>query len=214
MKSDYPLILRFHNVTLGELKLCLSPFSMNVDYFCDVCKKPWQTNAHLDEVASIIEGMFEADRFVPLEVPKSVVRLRIDDQSTDIANLVNGSHIDTNMEKFLYGRIKRQKHKLKWTSKILETYVHGTNTGNFVPLEKYVQSMTLKKKTSTTSTSTRFVCSVKYIRHSDYPLWNGLIKVDCLRWGCIIVAVCLRQSYRGQENRVSKASGHVDGPIP
>jgi hypothetical protein len=43
MKSDYPLILRFHNVTLGELKLCLSPFSMNVDYFCDVCKKPWQT---------------------------------------------------------------------------------------------------------------------------------------------------------------------------
>jgi hypothetical protein len=31
---------------------------------------------------------------------------------------------------------------LKWTSKILETYVHGTNTGNFVPLEKYVQSMT------------------------------------------------------------------------
>jgi hypothetical protein len=98
-------------------------------------------------------------RFVPLEVPKSVVRLEIDDQSTDIANLVNGSHIDTNMEKFLYGRIKRQKHKLKWTSKILKTYVHGTNTGNFVPLEKYVQSMTLKKKTSTTSTSTRFVCS-------------------------------------------------------
>jgi hypothetical protein len=49
------------------------------------------------------------------------------------------------MEKFLYGRIKRQKHKLKWTSKILETYVHGTNTGNFVPLEKYVQSMTLEE---------------------------------------------------------------------
>jgi hypothetical protein len=40
MKSDYPLILRFHNVTLGELKLCLSPFSMNVDYFFDVCNKP------------------------------------------------------------------------------------------------------------------------------------------------------------------------------
>jgi hypothetical protein len=34
MKSDYPLIIRFHNVTLGELKLCLSPFLTNVELFC------------------------------------------------------------------------------------------------------------------------------------------------------------------------------------
>jgi hypothetical protein len=33
MKSDYPLILRFHNVTLGRAVLCLTVLSMNVDYF-------------------------------------------------------------------------------------------------------------------------------------------------------------------------------------
>jgi hypothetical protein len=59
-------------------------------------------NAHLDEVASIIEGMFVAGRFcIPSKYP-SPYDSRIDDQSTDIVNLVNGSHIDTNMEKFLY----------------------------------------------------------------------------------------------------------------
>jgi hypothetical protein len=146
------------------------------------------TNAHLDEVASIIEGMFEADRFVPLEVPKSVVRLRIDDQSTDIANLVNGSHIDTNMEKFLYGRIKRQKHKLKWTSKILETYVHGTNTGNFVPLEKYVQSMTLEEE-NFDDVNVDEICYVlvKYIRHSDY---SALERTDQSRLSAMGMYYC------------------------
>jgi hypothetical protein len=37
MKSDYPLIIRFHNVTLGELKLCLSPFMTNVECFLCIC---------------------------------------------------------------------------------------------------------------------------------------------------------------------------------